>query len=1141
VKEKKDRVGRKTSFVYDDMDNVIKEVNSLGQETAYEYNEWGQMVFKKLPAVKMTTYKEETVDKVEEKQAKLYVEYDELGRKIKETDENGNTIAQEYDGYGRVARSIDPMQNQKYFAYDKNGNVLHTIDYAAKESLESPEKILIAKGEMYATYDEWNRQLTETDNTGNRNVLTMTNTYDSESHLIHTKDAEGTQFFYTFNALDETIYAKDNSTPVVETWSYYDGLGTPAITISGNTIEFAVTDANGNMLEAVDHKGTKTKYQYNEVGDKVKQTNPDGTTIEWTYNEEGQILTETQKVEDKEDTETYLVTNYVYNDAAEVTKQTLKSKVYDKETKETATAILKETDLTYDELGRLVREFSKVFETEDQTVFKKSDVRFLYDLNGNLIRKWIYDESSKTVLNHGQTTYPFVRSESIYQYDANNRFTYEEKVENGVVTRKTYKDDENAEMIQSALGSTTVYYNANDLAEKVITPRSEPYQFSYTASESINMVKGPRISVNMDYGLNEKMTAIHAKKKDTPNDLFYENYTYNSAEQIETATNPWDGQKAYTYTPEGFLKTVKKGTGTITYSYDTSGNLLKAVNESGKILVDNQYSQGNRISSSVQYDAGTGKYKKVTYAFRPDGSLLSEKISKAVDTAEAAATAPAEIEKEYNYASINLLLGITTKKDGKVTEKIEFSYDSDNRRTSKKVTTDTSERSEFYYYDANGDMVSISQKSGIDPVENQMNFYRDANGQLLSFEHKGKIYDYVYNQRGDIVAITNELAEIIARYTYDEWGNLLNIDAPTDLGKEVANANPFRYVGKFGVQYDNNTKLYFMGWRDYDAKIGRFLVADEYEGEDTNPISFNRYLYAESDPVNNIDPDGHAAKWLKKITKGVKKAAKATYNFAIGDDIKTLKSKNTKWYQKAGAAVSIASNFVPGGGVVSKAAKAVIKGTAKAVTAVKASKAVVKSAQVVKSTAKKASSTVNVKPKTVPAPSIKSSPPVQPQATAKVSMYTPPAKTKVASPSQPFRGNAIPRAEKNYYQKSIVENKSVESPKIDSKGIEKAKPKSYSNSRPSYGKGQVDEVWENAKDVDGKVYDPNTGEELIWDKSKSRAGQWDMGHTPENKYSEMHKKYMNGEITKEEFLEWYRNPKNYRPESPSANRSHKYE
>lgn len=101
--------------------------------------------------------------------------------------------------------------------------------------------------------------------------------------------------------------------------------------------------------------------------------------------------------------------------------------------------------------------------------------------------------------------------------------------------------------------------------------------------------------------------------------------------------------------------------------------------------------------------------------------------------------------------------------------------------------------------------------------------------------------------------------------------------------------------------------------------------------------------------------------------------------------------------------------------------------------------------------------------------------------------------------------------------------------------------KPYANSRPGYGKGQVEQVWENAKEpVTGKVYDPS-GEEIIWDTTKPRNGQWDMGHLPEEKYSEMHKLYMDGVISKEEFLSWYRNPDNYRPELPSTNRGHKYE
>ncbi len=47
-----------------------------------------------------------------------------------------------------------------------------------------------------------------------------------------------------------------------------------------------------------------------------------------------------------------------------------------------------------------------------------------------------------------------------------------------------------------------------------------------------------------------------------------------------------------------------------------------------------------------------------------------------------------------------------------------------------------------------------------------------------------------------------------------------------------------RLIMLLRTQYDKGTNLYFMGGRDYDSKEGRFLVTDEYEGEDDNPVSF---------------------------------------------------------------------------------------------------------------------------------------------------------------------------------------------------------------------------------------------------------------------------------------------------------------
>ncbi len=98
------------------------------------------------------------------------------------------------------------------------------------------------------------------------------------------------------------------------------------------------------------------------------------------------------------------------------------------------------------------------------------------------------------------------------------------------------------------------------------------------------------------------------------------------------------------------------------------------------------------------------------------------------------------------------------------------------------------------------------------------------------------------------------------------------------------------------------------------------------------------------------------------------------------------------------------------------------------------------------------------------------------------------------------------------------------------------------NNRPSYEAGLVDKVWNKAM-VNGRVFDPNTNPriELFWDRTKSRFSQWHMGHKRGHKYSDLVDAYINGDKTKEEFLEDYNNENNYYPEDPHSNMSHKFE
>ena len=99
----------------------------------------------------------------------------------------------------------------------------------------------------------------------------------------------------------------------------------------------------------------------------------------------------------------------------------------------------------------------------------------------------------------------------------------------------------------------------------------------------------------------------------------------------------------------------------------------------------------------------------------------------------------------------------------------------------------------------------------------------------------------------------------------------------------------------------------------------------------------------------------------------------------------------------------------------------------------------------------------------------------------------------------------------------------------------------YAKNRPTFRQGTVNKVWDAAKDVNGKVYDPNTFEELSWDKDNSRYNQWHMGHKPGFEYNKLVEQLKIGKINKQQFLDEYNNPNNYQPEAPASNKSNKYE
>ena len=65
--------------------------------------------------------------------------------------------------------------------------------------------------------------------------------------------------------------------------------------------------------------------------------------------------------------------------------------------------------------------------------------------------------------------------------------------------------------------------------------------------------------------------------------------------------------------------------------------------------------------------------------------------------------------------------------------------------------------------------------------------------------------------------------------------------------------------GYTGHLEERETGLVYAGARWYDPRIGRFLSPDPVGFSVSNPVSFNRYAYANNNPLVYTDPDGRLA------------------------------------------------------------------------------------------------------------------------------------------------------------------------------------------------------------------------------------------------------------------------------------------
>ncbi|MGN9907857.1 RHS repeat-associated core domain-containing protein [Phytohabitans sp. LJ34] len=115
---------------------------------------------------------------------------------------------------------------------------------------------------------------------------------------------------------------------------------------------------------------------------------------------------------------------------------------------------------------------------------------------------------------------------------------------------------------------------------------------------------------------------------------------------------------------------------------------------------------------------------------------------------------------------------------------------------------------------------------------------RDPDGRLVTEKAGATRYNLITDHQGTVLALLDTSGALAAHYTYTAYGR--------NSSSGAGATNPFRYLGNYLL--DSGIALF--GLRYYNSYWGRFTSPDP-TGQERNA-----YAYAQSDPINRMDPTG---------------------------------------------------------------------------------------------------------------------------------------------------------------------------------------------------------------------------------------------------------------------------------------------
>lgn len=888
---KTDAIGRVSKATFSDKDDQLTQTDALDNVVTFTYNERGQELTVTDERNNVFTNSYDAVGNLlsisdpEENEVSNVIGVQGLPTLV--TDALGNETRYTYDTEGNKLTETDALGNVMSFTYDDNNNVL------TETRSRTLANNTVVQESMSYTYDKLNRVIAMTNALGQTSTVEFDVVgnqvasvdalgrrtemdYDAYGRVIETRYHDGTSDAKTYDAEGNLLTETDRNGRV--TSFEYDKLNRLIKTTYADT-SFTQTeyDAVGQVIAQVDANGNRTEFEYDLAGRRIKTKDALGNEHQFSYDKSGNVLTETDALS--------RVTSYVY-DKLDRKTQTIFANLstmsdgYDALARRTSSTDQAgvATNYAYDALGRLL----------SVTDVAGNETSFTYDESGNKLTQtdaegrttaWTYDALGRVVtrtLPLGQvetTTYDLVGNMlthtdfngelKTYTYDSNNRVTLITYAKDSSTESFTYDNNGNRLTATNAEGTWIYTYDVMNRLASEAQPNGDKLEYSYDG-------QGNKTQLKVTY---------------QNGDIRIENSTYDVLNRLNTVTDADGNVTTYDYDAVGNRIAVTHSNANVTsYVYDelnrltqmqdkreddsvfqqfdytlhATGRRTKIEELSGRVS-EYTYDSLYRLTDEVITDPVNGNYT-ASYTFDKVGNRVASTING--------------VSTVYTYDNNDRL----TQEGGE-----HYAYDENGNTLSKTIDSDVT----TYTYDARQRLVhaeitdggvskTLNYRYNVDGIRNQKvedgaitNYLVDSNrdyaqvvaeidsanvvsaeyvfgDDLLAQKRGAVLSSYHYDGLGSTRALTDSSGNISDEYFYDAFG--------VELARTGSTVNDYLFTGE---QYDAGLGNYYLRARYYDQGVGRFTQQDVWMGINSDPVTLHKYMYANADPVNGIDPSGY--------------------------------------------------------------------------------------------------------------------------------------------------------------------------------------------------------------------------------------------------------------------------------------------